>query len=61
MALFLREDDVKQILTMPLALDRVAAAFRYLGLGEAADLRRWSGLRHGRGFACHYSSTRIRW
>ena len=40
MALFLREDDVKQILTMPLALDRVAAAFRYLGLGEAADLPR---------------------
>ena len=40
MALFLREDDVKQILTMPLALDRVAAAFRYLGLGEAMDLPR---------------------
>ena len=40
MALFLREDDVKQVLTMPLALDRVAAAFRYLGLGEAADLPR---------------------
>ncbi|MEP7085504.1 MAG: ornithine cyclodeaminase family protein, partial [Betaproteobacteria bacterium] len=40
MALFLREDDVKQILTMPLALDRVAAAFRYLGTGEAVDLPR---------------------
>ena len=40
MALFLREDDVKQVLTMPLALDRVAAAFRYLGLGEAIDLPR---------------------
>jgi alanine dehydrogenase len=40
MALFLRDDDVKQILTMPLALDRVAAAFRYLGTGEAVDLPR---------------------
>lgn len=40
MALFLREDDVKQLLTMPLALDRVAAAFRYLGTGEAMDLPR---------------------
>ena len=40
MALFLREDDVKQVLTMPLALDRVAAAFRYLGTGEAIDLPR---------------------
>jgi len=40
MALFLREDDVKQVLTMPLALDRVAAAFRYLGTGEAVDLPR---------------------
>lgn len=40
MALFLREDDVKQVLTMPLALDRVSAAFRYLGMGEAIDLPR---------------------
>ena len=40
MALFLREDDVKQILTMPLAIDRVAAAFRYLGEGAAIDLPR---------------------
>jgi ornithine cyclodeaminase len=40
MALFLREDDVKQVLTMPLALERVAAAFRYLGTGEAIDLPR---------------------
>jgi ornithine cyclodeaminase len=40
MALFLREDDVKQVLTMPLALDRVTAAFRYLGTGEAIDLPR---------------------
>jgi len=40
MALFLREEDVKQVLTMPLALDRVAAAFRYLGTGEAIDLPR---------------------
>jgi hypothetical protein len=38
MALFLREDEVKQVLTMPLALDRVVAAFRYLGMGEAIDL-----------------------
>jgi ornithine cyclodeaminase len=40
MALFLREDDVKQVLTMPLALDRVTAAFRYLGTSEAIDLPR---------------------
>jgi len=40
MALFLREEDVKQVLTMPLALDRVAAAFRYLGTGEAIDMPR---------------------
>jgi ornithine cyclodeaminase len=40
MALFLREDDVKQVLTMPLALDRVTSAFRYLGTGEAIDLPR---------------------
>ena len=40
MALFLREDDVKQVLTMPLALDRVTAAFRYLGTGEAIDMPR---------------------
>jgi ornithine cyclodeaminase len=40
MALFLREEDVKQVLTMPLAVDRVAAAFRYLGTGEAIDMPR---------------------
>ncbi|MEO8136464.1 MAG: ornithine cyclodeaminase family protein [Betaproteobacteria bacterium] len=40
MALFLREEDVKQLLTMPLALDRVTAAFRYLGTGEGIDLPR---------------------
>jgi ornithine cyclodeaminase len=40
MALFLREEDVRQVLTMPLALDRVTAAFRYLGTGEAIDMPR---------------------
>lgn len=40
MALFLSEADVKQLLTMEVALDAVAAAHRAHGLGRAIDIPR---------------------
>lgn len=40
MALYLTEDDVKKLLTMPLALERVEAAHRALGAGKAVDVPR---------------------
>lgn len=40
MALFLTESDVKQILTMPMALEGVEAAHRALSRGEALDTPR---------------------
>src|SRR5688572_22952804 len=40
MALYLTEDDVKKILTMPLALERVEAAHRALGERRAVDVPR---------------------
>ena len=40
MALFLREDDVKQILTMPMALEAVENVFGEYALGEAVNIPR---------------------
>jgi ornithine cyclodeaminase len=40
MALYLTEDDVRKILTMPLALERVEAAHRALGERRAVDVPR---------------------
>lgn len=40
MALFLSEDDVKQVLTMPMALEAVESAHRDLSLGLAQDTPR---------------------
>lgn len=40
MALFLREEDVKQLLTMELALNAVEEAFRLLGAHQAIDIPR---------------------
>lgn len=40
MALFLTEQDVRQVLTMPLALEAVEAAHRALAEGEAVDIPR---------------------
>ncbi|MGE5490806.1 MAG: ornithine cyclodeaminase family protein [Actinomycetota bacterium] len=40
MALFLSEDDVKQVLTMPMALGAVESAHRDLSLGQAQDTPR---------------------
>lgn len=40
MALFLREAEVQQLLTMPLALQAVEEAFLMLGRGEAIDIPR---------------------
>lgn len=40
MALFLSEDDVKQVLTMPMALAAVESAHRDLALGQAQDTPR---------------------
>jgi ornithine cyclodeaminase len=40
MPLFLREDDVKQLLTMDLALESVEEAFRLLSAGQAIDIPR---------------------
>ncbi|HZX33033.1 MAG TPA: ornithine cyclodeaminase family protein [Rhodocyclaceae bacterium] len=40
MALFLSEDDVKQVLTMPMALEAVESAHRDLSLGQAQDTPR---------------------
>jgi len=40
MALFLTENDVAQLLTMPLALEAVEAAHRALAVGQALDVPR---------------------
>jgi len=40
MALFLNEDNVKQLITMPLALEQVERALRDRALGKATDLPR---------------------
>lgn len=40
MALFLTEEDVKQVLTMPMALEAVESAHRDLSLGQAQDTPR---------------------
>jgi len=40
MPLFLSEDDVRQLLTVPLALEAVEAAHRELSLGQATDVPR---------------------
>ena len=40
MALYLSEDDVKQVLTMDMALDGVESAHRDLALGRASDTPR---------------------
>ena len=40
MALFLSEEDVKQVLTMPMALEAVESAHRDLSLGQAQDIPR---------------------
>lgn len=40
MALFLSEEDIKQLLTMPMALAAVEEAHRELALGQASDLPR---------------------
>lgn len=51
MVLFLNEDDVKQLITMPLALEQVERALRDRALGKATDLPRarvqtTSGIQH---------------
>ncbi len=51
MALFLNEDNVKQLITMPLALEQVERALRDRALGKATDLPRAriqtaSGIQH---------------
>ncbi|HJW23839.1 MAG TPA: ornithine cyclodeaminase family protein [Rhodocyclaceae bacterium] len=40
MALFVTEEDVKQVLTMPMALEAVESAHRDLSLGQAQDIPR---------------------
>lgn len=40
MAVFLTEEDVKQVLTMPMALEAVESAHRDLSLGQAQDIPR---------------------